>query len=116
MGDGQGLAASTPDLGALADALRREQKKVALVQEVSKALSTVGDIDALLRLIMEKVTELMEADRSTLFLVTEDGRQLWSKIIQGSEVVEIRLDVGEGVAGWVAQTREIVNIPDAYAD
>ena len=30
--------------------------------------------------------------------------------------MEIRLPVGEGVAGWVAQTREIVNIPDAYAD
>jgi signal transduction histidine kinase len=117
MSDAKGLATSASDsMQSLAAALRREQKKVALVQDVSRALSTVGDIDALLRLIMEKVTELMEADRSTLFLVTEDGRQLWSKIIQGSEVVEIRLDVGEGVAGWVAQTREIVNIPDAYAD
>jgi signal transduction histidine kinase len=117
MSDAKGLATSASDsMQSLAAALRREQKKVALVQEVSRALSTVGDIDALLRLIMEKVTELMEADRSTLFLVTEDGRQLWSKVIQGSEVVEIRLDVGEGVAGWVAQTREIVNIPDAYAD
>jgi signal transduction histidine kinase len=117
MSDGHGLAAaSVPEAVQLASALRREQKKVALVQEVSKALSTVGDIDTLLRLIMAKVTELMEADRSTLFLVTEDGQQLWSKVIQGSEVVEIRLDVGEGIAGWVAQTREIVNIPDAYAD
>jgi signal transduction histidine kinase/putative methionine-R-sulfoxide reductase with GAF domain len=97
-------------------ALRREQKKVALVQEVSKALSTTGDIDTLLHLIMEKVTELMEADRSTLFLVTDDGSQLWSKVIQGSEVAEIRINVGEGVAGWVAQTREVVNITDAYAD
>lgn len=117
MSDGQGLAASAPDsVQLLSSALLREQKKVALVQEVSRALSTVSDIDALLRLIMEKVTELMEADRSTLFLVTDDGRQLWSKVVQGAEVVEIRLDVGEGIAGWVAQTREIVNIPDAYAD
>ncbi|NUO47883.1 MAG: GAF domain-containing protein, partial [Polyangiaceae bacterium] len=120
MSDGTGLATSAADaptaVQSLAADLRREQKKVALVQEVGKALSTTGDLDTLLRLIMEKVTELMEADRSTLFLVTEDGRQLWSKVIQGSEVVEIRLDVGEGVAGWVAQTREIVNIPDAYAD
>src|SRR5678816_3612436 len=97
--DGKGLAAvSVPEAAELASALRREQKKVALVQEVSKALSTVGDIDALLRLIMSKVTELMEADRSTLFLVTDDGRQLWSKVIQGAEVSEIRLDVGEGIA------------------
>ena len=117
MADGKGMATTgSPDLGALESALRREQKKVSLVQEVSRALSTVGDLDALLRLIMEKVTVLMEADRSTLFLVTDDGRQLWSKVIQGGEVVEIRLDVGEGIAGWVAQAREVVNIPEAYAD
>jgi signal transduction histidine kinase/putative methionine-R-sulfoxide reductase with GAF domain len=96
--------------------LQREQKKVALVQEVSRALSEMGDLDALLALIMAKITELMEADRSTLYLMTEDGRQLWSKVAQGSERIEIRLNVGDGIAGWVAQTREIVNIPDAYAD
>jgi signal transduction histidine kinase/putative methionine-R-sulfoxide reductase with GAF domain len=118
MADGKGLATTSgePDFGALESALRREQKKVALVQEVSRALSTVGDLDALLRLIMEKVTVLMEADRSTLFMVTEDGRKLWSKVMQGGSVVKIELEVGEGIAGWVAQTREIVNIPEAYAD
>ncbi|MBX3161657.1 MAG: GAF domain-containing protein [Deltaproteobacteria bacterium] len=118
MSDGKGLApASAPDpLRSLEAALRREQKKVALVQEVSRALSDAGDLDALLALIMTKVTELMDADRSTLYLVTEDGRTLWSKVVQGDERVEIRLEVGEGIAGWVAETREIVNIPDAYAD
>lgn len=122
MSDGTGLApqgapSSAPSaLASLEDALRREQKKVALVQEVSRALSDSGDLDTLLSLIMAKVTELMEADRATLFLLTEDGQSLWSKVSQGGERVEIRLPVGEGIAGWVAQTREIVNIPDAYAD
>ena len=114
----QGLAsAGAPEsVQSLESALRREQKKVALVQEVSRALSTVSDIDQLLRLIMEKVTVLMEADRSTLFVASEDGAQLCSKVVQGGEAVEIRLAVGEGIAGWVAETRETVNIPDAYAD
>ena len=118
MSDSTGLApASARDpVQSLEDALRREQKKAALVQEVSRALSTTGDLDTLLSLIMTKVTELMEADRSTLFVVTSDGRQLWSRVSQGGERVEIRLAVGEGIAGWVAQTHEIVNIPDAYAD
>lgn len=118
MSDSTGLApASARDpVQSLEAALQREQKKVALVQEVSRALSTTGDLDTLLTLIMTKVTELMEADRSTLFVVTPDGRQLWSRVSQGGERVEIRLEVGEGIAGWVAQTREIVNIPDAYAD
>ncbi len=118
MSDSKGLAPTSArdPVRSLEAALQREQKKVALVQEVSRALSQTGDLDALLALIMAKVTELMEADRSTLFVVTEDGRQLWSKLSQGSERIEIRLDIGEGIAGWVAQTREIVNIPDAYAD
>ena len=122
MSDGHGLAPqATPTDEPSAEqahesALRREQKKVALVQEVSRALTESGDLDSLLGLIMAKVTELMEADRSTLYLLTEDGHTLWSKVSQGGERVEIRLPVGEGIAGWVAQTREIVNIPDAYAD
>jgi signal transduction histidine kinase/putative methionine-R-sulfoxide reductase with GAF domain len=124
MSEGSGLApasAASASSGdsvqrGLEDALRREQKKVALVQEVSRALSETGDLDALLILIMKKVQELMEADRSTLFVLTEDGRYLWSKVVQGGERVEIRLEVGDGIAGWVASTREIVNIPDAYAD
>jgi signal transduction histidine kinase/putative methionine-R-sulfoxide reductase with GAF domain len=118
MSDGTGWApaSSAPDPVRLEAALRREQKKVALVQEVSRALSEEDNLDNLLILIMGKVTELMEADRSTLYLVTEDGSQLWSKVVQGNERVEIRLAVGEGIAGWVAQTKELVNIPDAYAD
>ena len=96
--------------------LRTEQKKLALVQEIGRALSSALDLDTLLRLIMEKVTLLMDADRSTLYLVSEDGRQLWSKITQGEEVLEIRLNVGEGIAGWVAASGENVNIPDAYID
>lgn len=117
MADSNGLVPGhEDDVHALSAALRREQKKVALVQEVSRALSTAGDLDALLGLIMEKVTELMDADRATLYLVSEDGRELTSQLVRGGEVVEIRLQVGEGLAGWVAQARETVNIPDAYGD
>src|SRR5262249_15624441 len=120
MSDGPGLAPqATPlpsSVQSLEQALRREQKKIALGQEGSPALSGTGDLDQLLVLIMAKVCELIEAGRSTLYLLSEDGRHLWSKVSQGSQRVEIRLEVGEGIAGWVAQTHEIVNIPDAYAD
>jgi signal transduction histidine kinase/putative methionine-R-sulfoxide reductase with GAF domain len=102
--------------GELEHKLRTEQKKLALVQEIGRALSSALDLDELLRLIMEKVTLLMEADRSTLFLVSEDGRTLWSKVTQGSEMLEIGLNVGEGIAGWVAESGQTVNIPDAYTD
>ena len=116
------MAETAEDLGqgggatALRAELRAEQKKLVLVREIGQALSSALDLDGLLALIMEKITLLMEADRSTLYLVSDDGAELWSKVVQGGEVLEIRLKVGEGIAGWVAKSGETVNIPDAYND
>jgi GAF domain-containing protein/two-component sensor histidine kinase len=108
--------AQDPVVAQLEAALRREHKKMALVQDVGRALSSALDLDQLLVVIMEKITQLMDADRSTLYLLSEDATELWSKVVQGGEVVEIRLKVGEGIAGWVASSGELVNIPDAYVD
>jgi len=105
-----------PEARELELQLRAEVKKLALVQEIGKALASELDLDQLLGLIMEKITILMEADRSTLFLLSDDGVELWSKVLQGGELYEIRLNVGEGIAGWVADSGETVNIPDAYID
>src|SRR5215467_2793283 len=98
------------DVQKLQAQLRAETKKLALVQEIGQALSSALDLDRLLALIMEKITILMEADRSTLYLFSDDGRELWSKVLQGGELLEIRLKVGEGIAGWVAASGETVNI------
>ncbi|MEM9488071.1 MAG: GAF domain-containing protein [Myxococcota bacterium] len=96
--------------------LSTELKKSALVLDVLRALSAGLGLDQLLGVIMEKVTLLMEADRSTLYLLSDDGKELWSKVLQGDDFFEIRLAVGEGIAGWVAKSGDIVNIPDAYHD
>lgn len=96
--------------------LLAEKKKLALVKEVGRALSSATDLDSLLTLIMENITILMEADRSTLYLLTDDGKSLWSRMAQGDGHIEIQLKVGEGLAGWVVSSGELVNIPDAYTD
>src|SRR4051812_15818906 len=105
------------DRDTLEAQLRAEEKKLSLVTEIGQALSSTLDLDRLLTLIMEKITLLMEADRSTLYLLSDDGKELWSKVLQaGGKVLDIRLKVGEGIAGWVAASGETVNIPDAYND
>ncbi|MBP9085373.1 MAG: GAF domain-containing protein [Kofleriaceae bacterium] len=109
------LASSQPNRDTAAR-LADERKKLALVQEVGRALSSGMELDPLLGLIMGKVTELMEAERATLYLLSDDGEELWSKLASGPDSVEIRLTVGQGIAGWVAKSRAVVNLPDAYAD
>lgn len=96
--------------------LAREQEKVRSIQEIALALGSTLHLDELLRLIVGKITDLMAAERSTLFLVDRDRQELWTKVLQADELKEIRLGLGEGIAGWVAQVGETVNVEDAYAD
>lgn len=90
--------------------------RVTCIQEISATLGSTLSLDETLNIIMEKVTILMDADRSTLFLIDRDANALWSKVIQGDQINEIRLQVGEGIAGWVAETGQSINIKDAYRD
>jgi putative ABC transport system ATP-binding protein len=62
-----------------------------------------------------KLSQLLNAERSSLFLV--EGDSLILKIAKGIEVgEEIRIPVGSGIAGAVAQSGQAINIADAYAD
>jgi signal transduction histidine kinase len=101
---------------ALEAQLRIQTERVRSIQEISVALSSTLDLDRLLVLIMDEVTRLMDAERSTLFLCDPPRGEVWSKIAQEATVREIRLKYGEGLAGHVAVTGETVNIPDAYCD
>lgn len=84
--------------------------------DVSKALGKEFHLDKLLELILEKATEVMDADRSTLFLYNKEKNELWSKIAQGLKTTTIRFPLGVGIAGSVAETLVPANIPDAYED
>jgi signal transduction histidine kinase len=96
--------------------LQREREKFRSIQQIARAVGSTLDLDRLLHLIVGKITELMDADRSTLYVMSEDRSMLWTKVLQADELKEIRLRVGEGIAGWVAKTGETVRIEDAYQD
>ena len=86
------------------------------LMEASKNINSTLDLDKLLGLILDAATKSIDADRGTLYLVDSIKKELWSKVLQGENMVEIRLPVGKGLAGYVAETGEIINIPDAYND
>lgn len=75
-------------------------------------------LDTLVETFSYKIGRILEADRSTLFVVDDNAGQLWSKVAtgKGDETLEITLPMGEGLAGYVAETGETLNIPDAYQD
>jgi sigma-B regulation protein RsbU (phosphoserine phosphatase) len=79
-------------------------------------LNSTLDLDKLFEIILRMASDHTGAERATLFMLDRDRQELWSLLAQGLEQREIRLPVGKGLAGWVAETGEVVSLSDAYDD
>ncbi len=96
--------------------LARRVDKLSSILDVAKAMTVERDLDRLLSLILEQAKQVLEADRCTIYILDPDKGLLWSRIAQGLTTEEIRLPLGQGIAGQVAQSGEVLNIADAYSD
>ncbi len=73
-------------------------------------------LDVLLERIIHVSTELLDADRSTLFLYDERRDELWSRFAEGVDRQEIRVKPTRGIAGAVFTSGKVENIADVYGD
>ncbi len=96
--------------------MKNRNQKLNVLLEATKIIMSEVDLTKLLRKLMEKIVEVMEADRSTLFLVDWDRKEIWSKVHQGDEINEIRFPLGKGISSYVIDTGETLNIDDVYND
>jgi Nif-specific regulatory protein len=85
----------------------------------SQVLLSVGgllgkevNLDELLQALVDRVAAALEADRGTLYLLDPARQELFSRAAHLPELAQIRLKIGQGVAGHVAQTGQTVNMPD----
>jgi putative methionine-R-sulfoxide reductase with GAF domain len=95
---------------------RENQKNQALIS-VMKAVSQSKPEDDIEQFIVKLVGfayKLVESDRITLYVVDDIKKELWSRVSLGGML--IRVPIGRGIAGKVAENGEALNIPDAYKD
>jgi len=95
----------------------QKQRAAAALMKAIKSLSQSSlDLEDTLKRVMAEAKELMNADRSTLWLLDRDTGELWTKITQDDGVTkELRVPMGKGFAGIVALTSKTLNIPfDLY--
>ena len=89
------------------------------INEISAWVSSVQDLDQLLELIIETATRIMDAKASSLLLLDRKTQKLYFKVATGSKGTDIKqfeIDLGQGIAGHVAQTGEPLLIPDVAKD
>jgi signal transduction histidine kinase/putative methionine-R-sulfoxide reductase with GAF domain len=103
-------------IAELEAALMRETRFGRALREVGLALGRTTDLDRLLELILDRITDALEADRATLYLRNQTTGELYSQIVQGDAVRTICLKAGEGIAGHIAETGKPLRVNDAYND
>ncbi|MEZ4408908.1 MAG: sigma-54-dependent Fis family transcriptional regulator [Polyangiales bacterium] len=110
------MSASAARVVVASDALSEREHKLSLLLDLGATLGREVDLDALLGAIGNRVASALRAERATVFLVDAETGALRSRVADLPELQEIRLDPGQGVAGHVAATGEVVNLGDVAAD
>jgi len=89
------------------------------LREISHWVSSVLDLDKLLELIIDTATKMMQAKASSLLLLDPKTKKLYFKVAIGERKEEVRkyeINLGQGIAGLVAQTGEPLLIQDVTHD
>ena len=96
-------------------------KELDFFDEVSKTLTSTLELSDILTTIMRKSKKLIAADTWSILLLDEETGELVFERITGKKedsrkMKKIRLKLGEGIAGWVAQEGVPVVVPDVSID
>ena len=97
----------------------REAGEVAIFHELGKALTSSLQLDQVLRTIMEKIDEFLHPDTWSMLLVDEAKQELYFELAIGKNahtLKDVRIKMGQGIAGWVAQSQQAVIVPDVSQD
>jgi len=85
--------------------LDKKIQELASSMKSGKALTSTLNVNQVLQVIMDKISDLFRPDTWVTTVVDEHSGELISKIATGmaSEALKkVRLQHGEGIAGWVA--------------
>ena len=94
-------------------------RELEFLQRLAQAAASTPEPDELLALIIRETTSAMGTDVCSLYLLQPGGRELLLTATNGLNermVGRVRMRVGDGVTGWVAQSRRPAVIPDVARD
>lgn len=99
--------------------LRQRVNELATINQISKAITAVLDMEELLGLCLELINDRLEVSNSSVMLMDEKTNELIVKAARGyrrEQIIGVREKIGEGIAGWVAKHKEPVLVKDIETD
>lgn len=97
--------------------IEEKTERLSLLAQLGQILNSTLDHQEVRRRAMEAATRLMKAEAGSLLLIDEARKHLCFEVALGDneeKIKKITLNLGEGIAGWVAQNGKplIINAPD----
>jgi diguanylate cyclase (GGDEF)-like protein len=99
--------------------MQQRSNELAIMMDIGKAITSSLNLEEVLQVIMGKVGTLLEPKLWSLLLLDEESQELYFEIVVSpvaDQLKQIRLKVGEGVAGWVAAHGEPLLVAEAQSD
>src|SRR3989344_7466336 len=94
-------------------------RQLSSFSEMGKALTSTLDLKEVLNIVMEKISEMLQPKNWSLLLIDDETNELYFEILVGEgteKLKELRLKIGEGIAGWVAREGVSLLVPDVNND
>ena len=87
---------------------------MAVILEVTRGLAAPFDLDAMLAAVTAAARQVLQAERSSVWLYDDAANELVLRV--SSDIRDVRIAVGVGLVGACARERQVINVPDCYAD
>jgi len=98
---------------------QRKLSELSFLREIAQLASSTRDWDEMLRIVIDRTTDAMRAEVSSLYLVEKrDGllRLVASNGLNPRAIGKATLRLGEGITGWVANARVPLTVRDVHAE
>ncbi len=101
------------------EATRGRTSQLAALNELGRLVTSTLDLDEVLRLAMQGINEIIKAEAGSLLLLDETTNDLVFRMSLHGDVRQtapLKLQIGQGIAGWVVKQGEPVLVRDVSGD
>lgn len=97
----------------------RQARTLVLLNEIARELTSILNLDELLKRIAELLSRLIDYQMFSILLIEPSGEKLQHRFsLRFQENIQLKHDIpiGRGVVGYAAQNKEAVLVPDVAKD
>jgi diguanylate cyclase (GGDEF)-like protein len=99
--------------------LKKTAQRLAILTDIVKTANSILEPRKVIELIMAKIQQLIPSEAWSMLMVDEEKQELAFELAlgeKGKDVSSFRIKIGEGIAGWVAQSGQPAIVNDTSKD